>query len=819
MTADLPKVGLKAPAADAVSSLAFSPDGRHLAAAVGRQVALYDLGTGKVEATLGDHPGPVTSVRFTPDGTSLVAAGGRPGLFGSIIVWDVVKRQKRLDVAGHSDVILAAEVAPGHKLLATAGYDKQVLIWDLTTGKVVRPLKDHSDAVYGLAFSPDGKTLASCAADRTVKLWDWAAGRRTVTLSESTGELYAVAFSPDGSHVLAAGVDRSIRMWRVEGHGGGARLERSAFASDGAVLRLAVSADGKQLASSAEDRTVRLWDLNTLTPLESLPTQADWVEALVFSPDGKRLALGRYDGSLASWDTANRSAAASIVLREPPKPKPAAAPGLIRNASINPPQPRSGVRGSRVKVTMTGTGVGRATTVIIPEAGLSATILTPAKPDPNRVEVELAIAPDARLGLHALSVMTPLGVPGFQNFAVVADPEIAEHEPNDQPDPLKGSPIALPATLIGTIDRMMDLDHFRFEVKAGQELVFQDLAKSLGSQLRPSLTLLDVQGHELAQSVAGPAVMEPILTYTTRADGPVILRVADADFGGSGGHFYRISAGQLPVVLSTFPLGVEPGTTARIEVTGANLDKVREVALPVGPGVSPGTILSVPVTLPDGMRPYATRNVVVADGRQIVEQETNDTLSQAQELTVPGGASGRIGHDGDVDIYRFRARKGDAIVVEVYGRRLGSSIDSVVAVLDAQGKPIPRAVLRPVDQTEVAFRDHQSTSPAIRLTHWDNLEINDYLLVGRELMRIQALPRNLDDDCVFWGQQGQRLGWFETTPEHHPMGQPMYKVEIHQPGAVFPPSGVPTTTLRYQNDDGGPGFSKDSRVTFRAGRW
>ena len=307
--------------------------------------------------------------------------------------------------------------------------------------------------------------------------------------------------------------------------------------------------------------------------------------------------------------------------------------------------------------------------------------------------------------------------------------------------------------------------------------------------------------------------MEPVLTYTARADGPVILRVADADFGGSGGHFYRISAGEIPVVLSVFPLGVERGTTARIEVGGSNLGTVREVSLPVGPGVDPGTILGVPVALPGGRWPYATRNVVAADGRQVVEQETNDDRSQAQELAVPGGASGRIGHDGDVDFYRFRARKGETLVVEVFGRRLGSPIDSVVQILDARGKPIPRAVLRPVDQTETAFRDHLATSPAIRLTHWDNLAINDYLLVGRELMRIQALPRNLDDDCVFWGQQGQRLGWLETTPEQHPQGQPMYKVEIHPPGTVFPPSGVPTTTLHYQNDDGGPvilqGFARD----------
>ena len=147
------------------------------------------------------------------------------------------------------------------------------------------------------------------------------------------------------------------------------------------------------------------------------------------------------------------------------------------------------MRGSRVKVTLTGTGVGRATAVIIPEAGLSATILPSAKPDPNRAEVELAIAPDARLGLHALGVITPLGVPAFQTFAVVADPEVAEQEPNDRPDPPKSSPIALPATLIGTIDRPRDVDHFRFEAKAGQELVFQVVARSLGSKLRPSLDL------------------------------------------------------------------------------------------------------------------------------------------------------------------------------------------------------------------------------------------------------------------------------------------------------------------------------------------
>src|SRR5207244_3167213 len=109
-----------------------------------------------------------------------------------------------------------------------------------------------------------------------------------------------------------------------------------------------------------------------------------------------------------------------------------------------------------------------------------------------------------------------------------------------------------------------DVDLFRCKAKAGQRLVFQVVARSLGSQLRPVLTL---QGEELAQFTTGAAGIEPVFTYTARADGVITLQVADADYGGSGGHFYRISAGEIPSVHSVFPLGVERGTTAKIEVT------------------------------------------------------------------------------------------------------------------------------------------------------------------------------------------------------------------------------------------------------------
>ena len=182
--------------------------------------------------------------------------------------------------------------------------------------------------------------------------------------------------------------------------------------------------------------------------------------------------------------------------------------------------------------------------------------------------------------------------------------------------------------------------------------------------------------------------------------------------------------------------------------------------------------------------------------------------------------TGTIDQPGDLDLYRFKALKGQRLILEIQGRRLGTAIDSTIEVLDLQGNPIPRAVLRPVEETAVAFRDHTSGGRNIRLTQWSDFAEGDYVLMGRELTRIFELPRNPDDDSIMWGlgtarnKPGARVAFLETTPEHHPMAQAIYKVELHPPGATFPPGGVPPVTLYYRNDDGGPTCGKDSMLTF-----
>ncbi len=267
---------------------------------------------------------------------------------------------------------------------------------------------------------------------------------------------------------------------------------------------------------------------------------------------------------------------------------------------------------------------------------------------------------------------------------------------------------------------------------------------------------------------------------------------------------YRLHVGELPVVTGVFPLGLQRGTERDIHLEGVFLGPATmRVKAPAD--VAPGTRLPLAITTPLGA-PLGSASVIIDEFPEVMPGSTS--------LPVPGTANGRIAQPGQADVWRFAAKKGQRLIVEVHARRLGSLLDSTIEILDARGQPVPRAVLRCLAKTYTTFRDHDSAGPGIRLETWNELAVNDHVLIGDELLRIKALPRNPDDDCQFFSVAGRRIGELDTTPTHHSLGTPLYKVAVHPPGSVFPPNGLPLVTLTYRNDDGGPGYGKDSRLFF-----
>ncbi len=783
-----------APAAPAVSAAAYHPRATTVAFGLHGEVRFFNSGTAESVGTLPGVAGRVTALAFAPSGKWLAVAAGEPGRSGvvSVVPLDAtgIPTGPAKLAASHKDIIYAVAVSDDGKKLATAGYDRVIQVYDLTedgAATLVHTLRDHSDTIYALAFQPGGLLLASAAGDRAVKVWDVRTGTRLYTLGESTDWLYALAWNPDGRHLAAAGVDRSVRVWSAGRDGG--RLVRSAFAHSRPVSRLGFSGDGKALFTAGEDGVVKAWDAAKLTETRVFPAQPDVVLGFAVRGDGKQLALGLFNGTALLVDAVTGQPTAQPLPTKlaPPKAEKANPTGVPRGKSS--------------RVALAGKGLDQATVVTANVPGVQAKIV-PAGRSATALELEIVIPPTAVVGPVTLTLEGPGGKSA--PLALAIDRHVAVPESGTTDSARQSMLVGLPGTVTGAIDRAGDVDYFRFTAKAGEPVGVHVVATEVGSKLDPVLVLTDADGRVLAEGGA-------VLGLRVPAAGAYAVGVRDREYRGGPDFTYRLHLGDVPVVTGVFPLGVQRGRTATVHVGGVHLGAdALTVPVSVPADAAPGSKVNVP--LPQGgERPLGAVQVIVDEFPSVVIDP-----AAGGEVRVPGSADGILTKPGDAQTVRFAAKKGERLLVEVTAARAGSPVDSVAEVLDAAGKPVPRAVLRATTKTFVAFRDHDSNVSGIRLTVWPDLAIDDYLYVDGEVMKILALPRNPDDDCQFYQAGGRRVGFLDTTPCHHSMDSTMYRVEVHPPGRTFPPNGQPVFTLNYRNDDGGPGYGTDSRVVFEA---
>jgi Tol biopolymer transport system component len=295
-----------------VSSVAFNPRGSILAVAGYKEVKLLDPAKSQSGRSLTGATDVVRALAYSYDGRYLAAGGGAPARYGEALVWDADGRLTQT-LRGHSDFVYSVAFSRDGRLIATSSYDRLIKLWDAETGREIRTLKDHIDAVYPIEFSPDGKLLASGSADRTVKVWEVETGRRLFTLSDALDAIYALSFHPSGKKISAAGADKYIRVWELSADGG--VLTNSTIAHEDAIIALKYSPDGKTLVSTGQDRRVKLWDADKNVEIKVLERQSDWPLAVAFSPDSRKLAVGRYDGSVSLYDVMS---GARLDLIQPP---------------------------------------------------------------------------------------------------------------------------------------------------------------------------------------------------------------------------------------------------------------------------------------------------------------------------------------------------------------------------------------------------------------------------------------------------------------------------------------------------------------------
>ncbi|MGW2510648.1 WD40 repeat domain-containing serine/threonine protein kinase [Streptomyces scopuliridis] len=294
-------------------AVAFSPDGKTVAAGGGGRVELRDVAGRKLRATFtqreksGKAVLGTPSLAFSPDG-KLLAVGTDSGVVG---LWDVAKRrQVGLTHGDRSKTIESVAFSPDGKLLATGGGDG-VRLWDADSGEEqieeVAVLEDEA-SIDHVAFTPDGRTLASAgyhffppvpSESYSVQLWD-VSGRKVRETLYNSKEIWGMAFSPDGKTVATTDEDYMVTLFNVAS----GRQEGSLVDETDAQLRtVAFSPDGKTLAVVMGGE-VRLWDMadhKRRTSLISNQENADNVKSVVFRPDGRFVATMTYGGTARLW--------------------------------------------------------------------------------------------------------------------------------------------------------------------------------------------------------------------------------------------------------------------------------------------------------------------------------------------------------------------------------------------------------------------------------------------------------------------------------------------------------------------------------------
>lgn len=166
----------------------------------------------------------------------------------------------------------------------------------------------------------------------------------------------------------------------------------------------------------------------------------------------------------------------------------------------------------------------------------------------------------------------------------------------------------------------------------------------------------------------------------------------------------------LPGISSTQPGAVKPEGTTQLKVRGGNLANaadfwtsfdgqfslatdVKDNGKNAGevtwnvqlPAAIPVGIHGIRVATPGGAS--AMKLIMVDDLPSVSQAGGNTKLESAQELTLPVAVDGSVANL-QMNYYRFSATAGQRVSVEAVARRIGSTLDPIIRLLDANGREL-----------------------------------------------------------------------------------------------------------------------------------
>jgi WD40 repeat protein/serine/threonine protein kinase len=325
--------------------------------------------------------GPVTSVAFSPDGRFIAAGGGRrldyeyadgtrydtPSVADySVRVFDIETGAEVNRFEGHTDAVWHVKFSPDSRRVYSVSRDNTIRTWSLQTGEQISNVSNGYDSSirhqrFG-TISDDGQISIISSNSQRTTLIDTSSGAvvtdMDLGLSSSIQPVWKAALSPDGNFVLAGSGDPGVHshfgeltywdvsarnvLWQIllDGPVRALAFDQTgnyaliatyepapgtfgAFAATsiimlidvqtgaqirtfrhgyGPVTDVAFSPDGRIGVSVASDQVIKLWDIKTGEIIETLTGHDGWITDVDFNPNGRQIVTSSEDGTLRLWD-------------------------------------------------------------------------------------------------------------------------------------------------------------------------------------------------------------------------------------------------------------------------------------------------------------------------------------------------------------------------------------------------------------------------------------------------------------------------------------------------------------------------------------